>query len=57
MLSGYIVSWFNRDIAMEFAFNRPLTADNSYQIFYFGAISMPSFIDWKAYLWISLGGI
>jgi hypothetical protein len=33
MLSGYIVSWFNRTMAMEFAFNRPLTADNSYQIF------------------------
>jgi fluoride exporter len=23
----------------------------------FGAISMPSLIDWKAYLWVSLGGI
>ena len=44
--------------AMEFAFNRPLTADDSYpEFFYFGAISMQSLIDWKPYLWISLGGI
>jgi CrcB protein len=43
---------------MEFAFNRPLTADDSYpESFYFGAISMQSLIDWKPYLWISLGGI
>src|SRR2546429_6764832 len=43
---------------MEFAFNRPLTADDSYQeSFYSGAISMQSLIDWKAYLWISVGGI
>ena len=43
---------------MEFAFNRPLTADDSYQeSSYSGAISMQSLIDWKAYLWISVGGI
>src|SRR5215831_7621771 len=43
---------------MEFAFNRPLTADDSYQeSLYSGAISMQSLIDWKAYLWISIGGI
>jgi CrcB protein len=43
---------------MEFALNRPLTADDSYQkSLYFGAISMQSLIDWKPYLWISLGGI
>ena len=43
---------------MEFAFNRPLTADDSYQNFAnFGAISMQSLVDWKAYLWVSFGGI
>jgi CrcB protein len=45
-------------MAMEFAFNRPLTADDSYQKFLcFGAISMQSLIDWKPYIWVSLGGI
>src|SRR5215831_20727780 len=43
---------------MEFAFNCPLTADDSYQNFAnFGAISMQSLIDWKPYGWVSLGGI
>jgi CrcB protein len=27
------------------------------KFFYFGAIGMQSLIDWKAYLWVSLGGI
>jgi CrcB protein len=45
-------------MAMEFAFNRPLTADDSYQkSLCFGAISMQSLIDWKPYIWVSLGGI
>ena len=42
---------------MEFAFNRLLTADDSYQMSNFGAISMRSLIEWKPYLWVSLGGI
>ena len=45
-------------MAMEFALNRLLTADDSYQkSLTFGAISMQSLIGWKNYLWISLGGV
>jgi CrcB protein len=44
-------------MAMEFAFNRPLTADDSYKFRNFGAISMQSLVDWRPYLWVSLGGI
>jgi CrcB protein len=45
-------------MAMEFALNRLLTADDSYQkSLTFGAISMQSLIGWKDYLWISLGGV
>ena len=42
---------------MEFALNRPLTADDSYKTLSPGAISMRTVIEWKPYLWVSLGGI
>jgi len=42
---------------MEFAFNRPQTADDSYRTLNSGAINMRTLIEWRPYLWVSLGGI
>jgi CrcB protein len=42
---------------MEFAFNRPAKADDSYQFQDIGVTRMRALIEWKPYLWISLGAL
>jgi CrcB protein len=40
---------------MEFAFNRPQTADNSYQTSALEPFCMRTLVEWKPYVWISVG--